>query len=646
MLPKRITLIRCIVVGVYAILLSSAAASASAAAPLRYSSWTSDEDLFVRMRDGVHLDTDVMLPKGAKWPLPTVLVRTPYDKDRISWPVFGWWYRLFLQHGYALVLQNERGREFSQGNYNHYLEGAATDGYDTVEWIRRQPWSNGRVGAFGCSSSGENQWPMIGSRPPGLDAAIPIASGAAIGDIPGNHTQGEVYRGGIPQIFLWAFWYHDMATSERLVLPPDTTQAERIRLRKTFSLMPKTWFYTINSHQIDVTHPKHDYDPLFMQLPAKDVLRRLGGALTPFDEFINWTPDDAQWNRVPLAKRGFRSSTPTLLVDTWGDFGVGDMTRMFEYLEKQHTPNRYLIVGSGAHCSIIEGGSPGAGSGSANGSDPNYVASYLDRPNGYANLYLSWFGHFLRGDANGITRMPKVQLYVMGKGWMFGRQWPLRRTRFTKYYLSSRKAPGLLPGTTDTIRTLSVRAPRGGEREDTYLYDPADPVPARGGSCCGDKVFVDQRGVEARRDVISYTTPVFRRGIEVVGPVNVVLYVSSSAKDTDFIVKLVDVYPDGKAINLADDGIRVRYRDGFDEARLMKPGKVYRVQLTDMVIGNYFAPGHRIRLDVTSSDFPTYERNLNTGGSNAAGTTWVTAENSVHHSPAYRSYVMLPVIPN
>lgn len=192
---------------------------------------------------------------------------------------------------------------------------------------------------------------------------------------------------------------------------------------------------------------------------------------------------------------------------------------------------------------------------------------------------------------------------------------------------------------------LSTSPPTGRPR-DTFVYDPGLPVPTRGGSCCSDDVAVDQREIEARADVLSYTTPALRTAVTVAGPVEVVLYVSSSAKDTDFTVKLVDVYPNGKAINLADDGFRVRYREGFDKKVLMDEGQVYEIRLTNMVTGNYFPIGHRIRLDVSSSNFPAYERNLNTGGNNFDETNWVIAENSVHHATKSPSHIILPIVPN
>lgn len=615
---------------------SSAMAAEQAQGP--YTEWSTEKEIFVPMRDGVHLSTDVMLPKGATGPLPTILVRTPYDKQTLEARSFDSRYSQYLKQGYAFVLQSERGRFFSEGAYSTYLAGAGTDGYDTLEWIAKQPWSNGKVGTIGCSSTGEQQWPMANSKHPAHAAMIPGASGTAIGSIPGNDTQGAIYRGGVPLIGLWAWWYHDMATRERLLLPPNSTQEQRIRLRDSFTLLPQTWFYTIEPNKIDLTHPKNDTQAMFMELPSQSVLRRVGGALTPFDDFVTKTPGDAYWNQVPLAKAGFSSRTPGLLVNTWHDIGAGEMIRMFKYLQEQNTPNQYLVIGSGPHCSFLH---PGAQLAKLKFGDFDVGdARYGNRDDGYETLLTNWFGHFLKGENNGVTDMPKVQLHVPGKGWLHGDRWPLQDTKFVKYYLASSGAAGV-KGTT---QSLATRLPQGTER-DTYLYDPATPVPTRGGGCCGTDMAVDQRGVEMRRDVLSYSTPVLEQPVTVVGPVEVVLYVSSSAKDTDFMVKLIDVYPDGKAINLAEDAFRVRYREGFDKKVLMRAGEVYEIRLPNMVTGNHFPAGHRIRLDVTSSNFPTYERNLNTGGNNFDETKWVVAENSIHHSAAHPSHVLLPIVP-
>ena len=605
--------------------------------PAKYREWSWEKEIFVPMRDGARLSTDVLLPKGAEGKLPTVLVRTPYHKDNTHWALFGPWDRLFLEQGYALVIMNERGRHFSEGDYEDYLEGASTDGYDSVDWVVKQPWSNGKLGTFGCSSSGEQQWPMAASNHPGHAAMLPLASGTAIGDVPGNDTRGAIYRGGVPMIGLWAWWYHDMATSERLLLPPNTTQEQRIRLRNSFSLQPMTHFYPLVDGTINSSKQKNPIRPALEALPSQDVIRNLGGALTPFDKYLTWGPADPRWDEVEQIGAGDKPRVPALHHNTWHDVGVGEMIRLFQYLQDMGTPNQYLIIGSGPHCAALaEETMADLSFGDLEVGDARYGG--LDR--GYAKLFLNWYDYWLKGEKNDVVKMPKVQLHVMGKGWVSGDRWPLESTRFVNYYLDS---DGRAGSRMDS-GALAVGRPAGAPF-DEYRYDPSMPVPSRGGGCCGDDIALDQREVEMRSDVLTYTSPPLEEGLTLAGPIEVVLHVSSSAKDTDFMVKLVHVYPDGKAINLADDAIRARYREGFDKQLFMQPDGIYEVRLTNMVTANHFPAGHRIRLDLTSSNFPVFERNLNTGGSNHDETEWVVADNRIHHSPAHPSRVLLPVIP-
>ncbi len=328
---------------------------------------------------------------------------------------------------------------------------------------------------------------------------------------------------------------------------------------------------------------------------------------------------------------------PALHTNTWYDIAVGETTRFFKYLQDMGTANQYLILGAGPHCRL--------------GGDLHDLkfddvevgdARYGGVDRGFENLFLSWFGHWVAGEQNRVTDMPKVQLYVMNKGWVTGDRWPLDETRFTKYYLTGGAGAQL----SSDKGGLASSAP-GGNQKDSYLYDPTVPAPSLGGGgCCGLTSAIDQRPAEARRDVLVYSTPRLDKPVTIAGPIEVVLYVSSSAKDTDFIVKLVDVYPDGKAINLGDDAFRMRYREGFDKKVLMQSGQVYKVTLTNMVSAIRFPKGHRIRLDVSSSSVPMYERNLNTGGNNFDETVGVIAENSVHHGSRYPSHVLLPVLPD
>jgi uncharacterized protein len=321
------------------------------------------------------------------------------------------------------------------------------------------------------------------------------------------------------------------------------------------------------------------------------------------------------------------------------DISAVEITRLFEYLQDSNTPNQYLIIGAGPHCATHsdEKGFADLTFGDLHVGDVRYGGK--DR--GYADLYFEWFDHWVNGAQNQVTQMPKVQLYVMGRGWISSDRWPLKEARPTKYYLSRESnSPG--------ARVQSgVLLPHQAERDekDSYHHDPAVPVPNLGGGCCSAAAY-DQRPVEARRDVLVYSTPPLEKPVTIAGSIEVVLYVSSSAKDTDFMVRLVDVYPDGKAINLSDDAFRVRYREGFDKKVLMRPGEVYPIRLTNMVTAVQFAKGHRIRLDISSSSFPEYERNLNTGGDNYNETKWVIAENSIHHGSRYPSHIVLPVLPD
>jgi putative CocE/NonD family hydrolase len=606
------------------------------------------------MRDGVHLSTDVLLPKGAKDKLPAILIRTPYDAEKQE----GGMRELWLKQGYAVVVQNERGLVLSEGRYTDYLQGAKTDGTDTIDWIVKQPWSNGKVGTIGCSSSGETQWLTAANNNPAHAAMIPAGTWA-VASIPGNDTRGVHYRGGVPFTGFWAPWYANLATTERMLLPANSTQEERVRIRSSFMLVARD--------------PMHgdDVDPAkFMTLPTKDLLRSWGGALTPWDNYITYTPADARWKRAEQISAGITPRVPALHLSTLYDPAVVETTRWYKYLQDLGTPNQFLIIGAGSHCNsftdehaatasatekakkITEASTPKEREDIANSlsftlANPRFGdlqggdARYGGEDHGYANLFLRWFEHWVNGVPNNVTDMPRVQVYVMNKGWIAGTRWPLEGTHFTNYYLG---AHGQSDVYKDTGILSTTRPPQSGK--DSFVYDPGDPTPSRGGGCCGLGVAFDQRPVEARKDVLVYSTPPLEKAITIAGPVQAVLYVSSSARDTDFMVKLVDVYPDGRPINLSEDAFRVRYREGYEKPLMMERGKVYRIDLTEMVSAISFPAGHRIRLDIASSNFPSFDRNLNTGGNNFDETTSVVAENTVHHGPQHESRLVLPVIDN
>jgi putative CocE/NonD family hydrolase len=264
----------------------------------------------------------------------------------------------------------------------------------------------------------------------------------------------------------------------------------------------------------------------------------------------------------------------------------------------------------------------------------------------YWDTYLRWFDYWLKGVDDGITSMPKVQYYVMGKNeWRTATEWPVPGVRYVQYYLGSGGQANGRDGDGVLGPTVVTRAGR-----DLFTYDPGNPVPSRGGTVCctgnpkDQPGAFDQSDIESRPDVLVYTSAPLERGLEVVGPVKAVLYVSSDAKDTDITVKLTDVLPDGRSFNVLEAIQRLRYRDGFDRHVWMERGKIYRIEIDLHATAHYFAPGHRIRLDVSSSSFPLYDRNLNTGGKNYDETAWLKAENVIYHSPRYPSHIVLPLL--
>jgi putative CocE/NonD family hydrolase len=609
------------------------------------STWSIEKDLFVSMRDGVHLDTDVWLPEGVDDTFPTILVRTPYDKDSIENQVTGGWAEFWVRRGFAVVVQNVRGRSFSEGTHTAYLEGAKDDGADTLDWIVAQPWSNGRVGTMGMSSSADEQLRLGAANHPAHRAMLPISGGQGVGRVPGNDTQAGFYRGGVPILEFWAGWYANAAPVERLSFPPEASQQLRNRLRSMYS-MRRPW----TEFAFPVEH-----------LPSGEVMATGGRPNTPLDRYLAATPVDACWDESGLVREGDEVRVPILLVDFWHDMAIVETLRFFTYLQEQGAPNARLIVGPGGH---------GAANGDVLGDSltswagffhraglvdaklaafrtPAYDLSLLDGVNvgdaryggvdgGYTALFFDWFSHWLRDDIP-APDLPAVQVFVMGRGWVTSDRWPLAGTRELTYYLDG-SAPESHPGS----GSLGTSPPdRDGSRG--FVYDPGSPTPhTPAGSTA---VAPDQRPIEARADVLVYTTPPFERPLDVVGAIEVVLHVSSSARDTDFMVKVTDVDPSGASILLTQDAFRVRYRDGFDREVIMEDGEVYEIVFTNLVTARRFEPGHRIRVNVASSGFALYERNLNTGGRNHEESEWVVARNVVHHGPSHPSRIVLQFLP-
>lgn len=540
------------------------------------------ENVMVPMTDGVRLSTAVMYPKGDV-KAPTVLLRTPYVMaEELAKPLF----RKFFENNYAVVMQNERGTHASEGDF-HFLGGARKDGYQTLSWIAAQPWSNGRVGTLGCSSAAENQLALGAMRHPAHRAMIAQAAGAGIGSIPGVTSQGLFYKNGVPVLAPWAEWY---ATYGRRNGPKGTAfQAEFKEAMRT--------------------------------LPSVDALKSLGLAPGDFEAFLARTPSDPQWRNVDLITSDDTNAVPTLNVNSWGDVGPWETLKLFEF--QQHHPDQYLIMAPTAHCDMLK----------ATENTMTGDRSVGDARLPYADMYVAWFDRHLKGDSRAFTGQPKVRAYLMGANvWLTGDKWPLPGTKSERFYFHSKGR--LLP-----------ESPRDAQKPDEFVDDPANPVPSWGGGCCDRRVFRDQTEIEKRPDVLVYSTPAFTKGLAVMGEVTATLFVSTTAKDTDVAVKLVYVNAAGTPYNLHDTMVRLRYRDGVDAPKLAEAGKVYRVEVTGLVSGNYFAPGDRLRVEIAGSNFPNHERNLHTGGENHTADEPRVARTRIYHDAKQASFISVPVYP-
>jgi putative CocE/NonD family hydrolase len=577
-----------------------------------------ESTVLVPMRDGVRLSTDLYLPVGAGERLPVILIRTQYDKRPYREPedMERGAARMFAGQGFAVAVQDIRGRFESEGEYM-LARHDGPDGYDTIDWLARQPWSNGNIGTYGCSSLGNTQIFAAQHRHPNHKTMIPQHAGGA------SHTQlWDVVTAGVIEIGWAPEWFY-VDGSKLFSRPPPGSSREQVL---------EYYRHTVPQSEL----PKVDFEQVIRSLPVIDMGWKPGWPPNDWRDYVVRAFADPYWKRLGYFGDESKIDVPALSMNSWYDMSPHEALYMFNRfrenaVSRRARDNQYVILSPTGHCQSESAGS-------------SY--SYGHRPLGdprkdYWAIYLRWFDHWLRGEKRGLGDLPRVQYYLMGRNeWRSAGAWPLPGTQFTRWYLhsggkaNSRFGDGL----------LSTEPPRA-QPADSFVYDPGSPVPSLGYNTPGGKFNHDQRDIEARQDVLVYTTPPLAEGIEVTGPVEALLYVSSTAKDTDFTAKLVDVYPDGRAFNLREGIARARYREGFDRQVWMKPGEVYEISIDLQVTGNYFGPGHRIRLEVSSSNFPRFERNLNTGGRNYDETGWIVATNTIHHGGAHASALVLPVVP-
>jgi putative CocE/NonD family hydrolase len=568
----------------------------------------------VPMRDAVRLATVIVRPR-AEGRVPVIMVRTPYQNPathRLNDDVF----KKAFAAGWTVIVQNERGTGWSDGPYGLIARGAE-DCADTLTWIAKQEWSNGRVGLIGCSSPAENQLRIAAQGHPALKAGVPMSAGAGVGNIPGCiGSGGGFYKNGIPLIGNEATWYHPSATIDRPRLP-DTDDPEALdRAMRNF-------LFTSSGMRDE------EYRAAFRRIsripPSGSILTRMGVPKSGYDTFMHVTPLDEAWDEVSLIHAEHTGATPQLNINGWLDFAAYETVKLFEF--QQHHPDQYLIMAASSHCAMIRAAAPQAMLG--------------DRPVGnttfpYDDIIWGWFRRFLNGEAEAWTPMPKVQVFLMGANQgLTGDRWPLAETRTSTLYLQSEGHAQTLWGD----GALHDASPAAHRSADTVAADPDNPVQSLGGGLGEDPVVCDQRAVEARHDVLVYSTPPLQDAVTVAGDVDVVLHVSVDTPDADVFVKLVDVYPDGTAYNVAWSGLRLRYRDSMKTPTLVEPGRIYEVRITGMTTANYFGPGHQIRLEVAGSNFPLADRNWHTGGRNDQDVTGPIAHITVHHDEAHPSRV-------
>jgi uncharacterized protein len=589
------------------------------------------------MRDGARLAMDVYRPRDASGKVPTIWVRTPYNFNfwdvRNGVPADMTAALTAVRRGYAYVVQNERGHFFSEGNYD-ILDSVRTDGDDTLKWISSQPWSNGKVGTTGCSSTAEYQMGVAALGNPAYAAMNVQGFGAGVGRVGPYYEQGNWYRGGAVQM-LFIAWLYGEQNQVRPMFPAGTTQEDLVRASRLFDLAPQM--------------PPVDWSKALWHLPAQDILKAVDAPRGIFaDEMpvptggrmIQRTPNDPAWYKGGLYHDDMPLDLPGLWFMSWYDVSVGPNLALFNHVRKTArtaADRQWAVIAPVAHCSYTR-------------ATENTVVgerSMGDARLDYNEIVYGFFDRFLKGEASSaIDARPKVTYFTMGLNkWQTSDTWPPRGAREMTFFLSSGGRANTLEGD----GTLTA-APPASDTPDSFTYDPADPVRSYGGNvCCTGTAITpgafDQRKMETRHDILVFTSEPFKEATEVSGPIVPTLYVSSDARDTDFTVKVLDVYPDGRAYNLDESIQRMRYRDGYDKPLAwMQPGQVYKVALQPLTTSNDFEAGHRLRIEVSSSNFPRFDRNLNTGGNNYDESKGVVAHNVVHHSKQYPSQVSITVV--
>jgi len=560
---------------------------------------TVEHHVAMKTRDGVSLYADIYLPAG-DGNFPVLLQRTPYNRQNAA--DFG---HTAAARGYMVVVQDVRGRYESEGEW-YPFKHETDDGFDTVEWVAALPHANGKVGMFGGSYVGATQMLAAVGHPPHLAGICPVVTAS-------NYHENWTYQGGA-----FEQWFNESWTSG---LAQDTLNRA---VRAGTNAMVGSTVLPLNQY------------PLFNLQLSPDPASWTAKFAPYFLDWLNHPSYDSYWKPWAIEEQYASIQVPSLTIAAWYDIFQGGSLKNYLGL-KAGSGN--AAARTGQRLTVIVGGH--AGNGPKIGDVDFGPESHFDEN----AVTLEWYDFLLKGLQNKFASGKPVKLFVMGENkWRYEDEWPPARAKETHYFLHSFGQANTGAGN----GLLSTDA-AGPDKADSFTYDPADPVPTVGGPLCCDGEHLpagprDQREVEKRKDVIVYTTAALADDTEVTGPVTLDLYAKSSAVDTDFTAKLVDVWPNGFAQNLTEGILRARYRNSTAKAEPIVPGKVYEYKIDLWSTSNVFLKGHKIRLEVSSSNFPRFDRNLNNGKDAGANSAFDKADNTIYHDREHPSALLLPVV--
>jgi len=562
-----------------------------------------DRGVGVPMRDGIKLSTDVYRPKG-EGRFPVILIRTPYKKEMSE--LDG---KYYARRGYVVAIQDCRGRFGSPGEWEPFVNEKA-DGYDAIEWLALQPWSTGKVGMIGASYLGWVQWFALSQNPPHLTTIIPNVS-------PPDAFFNFPYEYGVFFIFGGIWWADIVATDA-------TGDLSGVKMSAVFN---------------------KKYGKLLRDLPVIDLDKRiLGGENKYWRTWIKNNTNNEYWARASFSQSLQNANIPVFHQSGWFDGdGIGSKLN-YAALAKHGKSTQKLILGPWGH-------TPEAQRTLGDIDFGPEAAPDLPR------MYLRWFDHWLKGVDNGIQKEPLVSLFVMNTNkWVHGDKYPLPQTKLEKWYFSSRGQANTSKGD----GRLTREPPAADSPPDKYTYDPGDPTPNPGFHEESEEEEKTEKAVEeqkklakkrheqmtdARKDILVYTTDPFEQPYTFVGPISATLYAASSAKDTDWFVRLIEIEKDGELHSLVEGRFRARFRESMSQPKLLEPDRINEYTIDMWQTGLTVEKGSRLRVEVASASYPFFSRNLNTGGHNEMETEYVSADQTIYHDAKHPSHVVLPVIP-